>query len=314
MLKKLKDKVWQRLEEGLKKEFEVQVASLRKQYDEKLKEAENERKERFFEATLAKKQLDVAITEQIELKQQVEKANEDLRTQIKLIEAKARPDNVWVEAFTAGFNKAWDMMTKVIGNGFERSKELLITETKEKEQAKLDKMVNSKIDYLNSISLKEKKEVLEQRDIINDKLLTAEKHQDKALTAELNAMLKVVDWILKRVTTLCIIGILLFTPIIAMAEPRVEIVPAHSIFNGRKTTTAGTQVQLSATSVPIVSVTIKALSTNTGIVYVGDSSVDSTNGRELQAGEAIDIDISNLNLIWIDVSVTGEGVSYSAIY
>lgn len=94
----------------------------------------------------------------------------------------------------------------------------------------------------------------------------------------------------------------------------VTTVPAKKIVNGQKTVTnAGVAETLVAASRAVKSVSVKALSTNTGVVYVGDVNVDSTNGRELQAGESLDIDIDDLVKIYLDVSVNGEGVSYAAI-
>lgn len=72
---------------------------------------------------------------------------------------------------------------------------------------------------------------------------------------------------------------------------------------------AGTQVALSASTV-IKSVTIKALSTNTGIIYVGASTVSSADGFELNAGDTVSLDVDNLADVYVDSSVNGEGVSY----
>lgn len=86
-----------------------------------------------------------------------------------------------------------------------------------------------------------------------------------------------------------------------------------TIYNGKKTvTTAGTRVVLAA-SQAVKSVTIKALSTNTGFIYVGDTSVASTNGLQLEAGETISLDIANLNTVNLDSSVNGEGVTYIGV-
>lgn len=80
--------------------------------------------------------------------------------------------------------------------------------------------------------------------------------------------------------------------------------------SGKKTvTTAGTRVIL-ATTQAIKSLTIKALVANTGIIYVGDVTVASTNGFQLSAGDSVSLDLSNLNTINIDSSVNGEGVTY----
>jgi hypothetical protein len=90
-------------------------------------------------------------------------------------------------------------------------------------------------------------------------------------------------------------------------------VASASIFNGKTTVaTAGVRGTLAA-SQAVQSVTVKALSTNTGFVYVGNTSVSSANGFQLQAGESLSMDVANLNTVNLDVSVSGEGVSYVGI-
>jgi len=76
-------------------------------------------------------------------------------------------------------------------------------------------------------------------------------------------------------------------------------------------TTAGTQVQLASHACR--SATVKAKSTNTGLIYVGDLNVDSTTGFILSAGDSLSVDVNNTNLIWIDSSVNGEGVSVAYV-
>jgi hypothetical protein len=74
--------------------------------------------------------------------------------------------------------------------------------------------------------------------------------------------------------------------------------------------TAGTPVAI-AGSVSIKRITLKAYGTNTGKIYVGDST---TQYLELEAGESIDINIDNLSKVWIDADVNAEGVTYIAEY
>ena len=76
-------------------------------------------------------------------------------------------------------------------------------------------------------------------------------------------------------------------------------------------TTAGTaQLVLAINSGDFILV-IKALPTNTGYIYVGNSDVDSSNGFVLSADEEIPIVMRRAELdIYIDSSVNGEGVSY----
>ena len=94
----------------------------------------------------------------------------------------------------------------------------------------------------------------------------------------------------------------------------VDSTPASSVFEGQvSVVTAGTRVQISGSSVPIRSVCIKALTANTGKMYVGTSSVSSSNGYELPKDLSVCLDVNDLNLIWVNSSVNGEKVSYIAI-
>jgi len=91
----------------------------------------------------------------------------------------------------------------------------------------------------------------------------------------------------------------------------IEEVPGTPYNNQFTVATAGTAVQLQSSA--NLSLTIKALAGNTGLIYVGDSSVDSSNGFELSAGDSVSIAVSQNNLIWIDASVSGEKVCVIAV-
>ena len=90
----------------------------------------------------------------------------------------------------------------------------------------------------------------------------------------------------------------------------VGLVTPTTCGSGKTTvTTAGTRVVLS-TSQTIKSLTIKALTANTGTIYVGNSAVSSSNGFQLNSGDSVSFDINNLNLVYIDSSVNTQSVSY----
>jgi hypothetical protein len=91
----------------------------------------------------------------------------------------------------------------------------------------------------------------------------------------------------------------------------IEEVPGTPYNNQFTVATSGTAVQLQTSA--NLSLTIKALAGNTGLIYVGDSTVDSTNGFELSAGDSVSIAVSNNNVIWIDASVSGEKVCVIAV-
>lgn len=93
----------------------------------------------------------------------------------------------------------------------------------------------------------------------------------------------------------------------------VDIAAPTTVINGKKTvTTAGTRVTLAA-STTVKGVTVKALAANTGLIYVGDTSVASTNGFQLSASESVSMDIANLNTVNLDAAVNGEGVTFIAV-
>ncbi len=99
----------------------------------------------------------------------------------------------------------------------------------------------------------------------------------------------------------------------ASGDLRVEDATPTTIYNGKNTVAAaGTQEAL-ASSQAVKSVTIKALASNTGLIYVGNSGVSSTDGFELSARDSVSLDITNLATVYIDSAVTGEGVTYIAV-
>jgi len=100
------------------------------------------------------------------------------------------------------------------------------------------------------------------------------------------------------------------------------VFPVKTLTSGQKTvTTAGTALALSATAMIVKKLKIKALGGNTGMVYIGKSTVSATNGFELDAGQELDVsDLfespeSEVNLadIFVDSGVNSEGVCFAYI-
>lgn len=89
---------------------------------------------------------------------------------------------------------------------------------------------------------------------------------------------------------------------------------ASEISNGAViVTTAGTAVPLSATSVAIKGVLIQMAEDNTGLIYVGNSSVDATNAPAWAAGLVFTMEIDDLSKVYIDASADGDAVTYLTI-
>lgn len=97
-----------------------------------------------------------------------------------------------------------------------------------------------------------------------------------------------------------------------------ELIAAHGItgigHGVTVVTTAGTDVVLTTTTVAKKAI-IQAQTDNTGAIAVGASGVDATvatgTGLLLYAGDFITLDIDNLTDIYIDATVSGNGVRYT---
>jgi hypothetical protein len=75
-------------------------------------------------------------------------------------------------------------------------------------------------------------------------------------------------------------------------------------------TTAGTRVQLSASTTEIAGFYIRPLSTNTGSIYLGDVTVAATAGFELSKNDGpIFIPANKFSTFYIDSAVNGESVT-----
>ena len=89
------------------------------------------------------------------------------------------------------------------------------------------------------------------------------------------------------------------------------------VYDGSRTvTTAGTRVTLVSTRTPAAWVIVQANHDNTDAVYVGGSTVSSTRGARLLAGDSVTIPqmagvgAYDLQTVYVDAAVGGEGVRY----
>jgi hypothetical protein len=77
---------------------------------------------------------------------------------------------------------------------------------------------------------------------------------------------------------------------------------------------AGTEVQ--GPDISAQGFFIKAMTTNTGLVYVGNdgsNAVASTTGFSLAAGDTIYWEGGNLRNLWFDAAVNGEGFRWLSV-
>lgn len=87
--------------------------------------------------------------------------------------------------------------------------------------------------------------------------------------------------------------------------------PASGIGDGSFTvTSAGTAVQVHSGSLAIVAVAITALSGNSGVLWIGGSTVADGRGLPLAAGETTVLGIDNLNKVYADTDNSTDGGSF----
>jgi hypothetical protein len=89
-----------------------------------------------------------------------------------------------------------------------------------------------------------------------------------------------------------------------------DLTAIGTVFNGQTTLTSAGSAEIISNTGTCRGVTIKALPSNTGFVYLGDSNVSSANGYILEAGESMSLDVSNTAVVYFDATTAGEGVGY----
>lgn len=77
-------------------------------------------------------------------------------------------------------------------------------------------------------------------------------------------------------------------------------------------TAAGTPEHLHS-SAPCSSLVFHADLTNTGLVYIGDSTLAASNGYRLWPGDAVAFAVGNASQVWVDTDVDGEGGSWMIV-
>ena len=82
--------------------------------------------------------------------------------------------------------------------------------------------------------------------------------------------------------------------------------------------TAGTPVRISSVSVPVPGVWVGGDTGNSGVIYVGASTVDGVEGQQRgisiePAGNSIFIPVNNLNLLYVDSASSGDIASWAYV-
>ena len=80
--------------------------------------------------------------------------------------------------------------------------------------------------------------------------------------------------------------------------------------------TPGTAVAVATSGNAVSAVSFRARADNTGAVYVGDSSVDSTNGYRLEPGDELNLSFRetiDLRRFFVDGDTASDGVDFAGV-
>ena len=134
------------------------------------------------------------ITKRVQDKrEELERANQELKEQIRLIEAKASPDSVWVEAFSQGFSKAFDMASVIHQKGLDKLLEQARDSAIDQAIASLDAVVAKRIQEAGSINLQLPHVLLTKRRVFEQKLSQSKSEDRKA---QCKYYIEVIDWVI----------------------------------------------------------------------------------------------------------------------
>ena len=89
-------------------------------------------------------------------KEELARVSEETRTQIRLLEAKASPDSVWVEAFSRGYEKAWETMWPFFESNLTRVKEVIRRVAIDETLTNLQGEVEKRATALGQVAVKDK--------------------------------------------------------------------------------------------------------------------------------------------------------------
>lgn len=101
--------------------------------------------------------------------------------------------------------------------------------------------------------------------------------------------------------------LLLFLLLLPLGHSQSENFSNAQIYNGQQPVT-GTATAL--TNQPLRTICIKALHGNATAIYLGNSTVSTSNGMELQADQSWCANITNANLVYVVASGAGPSVSW----
>ena len=104
-------KIYESSEKDLRQKFEIEIEIIKVRKESLIRKLQLEEEELTYKLKLVE-----------ERKIEAARIDNEIKNQIRLLEAKASPSSVWAEAFTSGMNKAWDILLPVMTENLEKVK------------------------------------------------------------------------------------------------------------------------------------------------------------------------------------------------
>ena len=117
---------------SLEREYKLKVSSLEStfnqlalNYDDRRKALESRISEQTSALENDMKDLELLKESYVQRRKTLVEQDRELSERLKVLEAKTSPSNSWLYGFTAGFNKAWDMMIPIMSDGVVKQKKFI---------------------------------------------------------------------------------------------------------------------------------------------------------------------------------------------
>ena len=192
-LKNKLSKWWNEKTVQIKSEYEQKEKDYISEFDKKYSFLQKELSEKLEVLEKEKRNLEDIQTRVSDREKELVRVNEDLKVQIRLIEAKASPDHVWESAFSLGVSKSWDMMVPLMTKGIDKLKEKIRAQEIEASFPRIDLIVTQRIKEMESTELTQVNDIKLKRKEFEKKLSEATNHEEKK---KLSNYISALDWVL----------------------------------------------------------------------------------------------------------------------
>ena len=196
LVSRSKQRWWEARERHFRQEFAPQEQVLLKTLEERRIDLERQIRSLEHEQELVKRQeqdcesLRQRLTDrQVELQH----AQEEVKTQIRLTEAKATPDSVWLVAFAKGYEKAWESMWPVMLDGVQKVKQSIERQAIDATVSRLDQTVLQRAEELGHVNARSISVIRDKRAEFLHKRAQAQEKSDRQ---KYDCYLEALDWML----------------------------------------------------------------------------------------------------------------------